>query len=374
VSDPQDELDPAALQPAQSLREAREGRYENHYRKWCEESYGIVELGPERFHPADILDALAVDAARRGRDEAKEALRTDVEEAACEQFPSAIAVPFHAFLYGSLDPRERLLRLRDSWEGLIHLLSAMALSECTSVGVAINGFRIRSSEANAFTACRARDLRTDSLALRIGLIEGVLNRCGELGITVELAKTVPIEEVSEIRRLNSIRNGFSHEGTKSEDQAKVIIEEAYPLLREVLVDLAPLGNVELFRLRQVKPGSPPTAEVERLNGHAQSRRVRPLPLDSASGAVALAAAPVDDLDRVLAKVGPRVIDLCPFFYALNDGTGHHTRVAFFKFKKDGKWTMEVVGESEPIERDEAPHEALMSRFYSLLSGGNDEHS
>jgi hypothetical protein len=368
-----DQLDSSPLQPAQSLRDLRAARYEAHYRKSCEEEHGIIKLGPEEFHPADILDALAKDAARRGRDEAQENLRTDAEEIACEQFPSPFAAPFHAFMYGSSDPLERLLRLRDSWEGLIHLLSALALSEFASVGVPINGFNIRNSEANSFAACKSKDLRTDSLALRIGLIEGVLLRATELSITLEVSKIVPREVVSEVRRLNAIRNGFSHTGTKSEQQAQVIIDEAHPLLRELLVDLSELAKVELFRLRQIKPGSPPIAEVERLMGHAQSRRLRQLDLDPASGPVALAAAPIEGLDRVLARLGPKVIDLCPYFYALNDSTGQRTRVAFFKFKKDSKWTMEVVAESELLERDQALHEAQMARFYALLGGGQSDN-
>ena len=374
ASGSQDDLDPSPLQPAQTLRVGREARYESHYRKWCEDSYGIIEIGSEQFHPADILDALAVDAARRGRNEAKETLRADTEEAACEQFPSPIAVPFHAFLYGSSNPLERLLRLRDTWEGLIHLLSALALSECASLAVPINGFKIRSSEANGFVACKSKDIRTDGLALRIGLIEGIFLRCSELGIALQVSRVLPLELVAEIRRLNTIRNGFSHALTKSEDQAQAIIDEAHPLLREVLVDLSALGDVELLRLRQIKPGSPSIAEVERMNGHAQSRRIRQLPLEPAFSPIALASAPIDGLDRVLAKIGPKLIDLSPFFYALNDSTGHRTRVAYFKSKKDGNWNMEVVGESEPVDRQEAPHEAQMARFYSLLGGGANEHT
>jgi len=366
-----DRLEPEALEPAKSLVDWRKEQDEARYRQSCEDAYGMVELGSEIIHPADILDALRADAARRGRDDASTSFRTELEEKVCERFPSPIAVPFNAFLHGSLDPLKRLLHLRDSWEGLIHLLSALALSECASTGSPINGFKVRTSEASAAVPCKLKDLRTDSLALRIGLMEAVLVRCSELSIELELSKLIPAGLLSEIRRLNTIRNGFSHEGAKSESQATLLIEEAYPLFREVLVDLSELGEIELFRLRQIKPGTPPVAEVELLTGHAQSKRVRPLSLEGATGAIALGAAPVDGIDRVLAKLGPKIIDLSPYFYAFDDSTGHRTRVAFFKSKKDGKWNLEVVGESVAVIRDEGPHEAQMARFYELLDGGEN---
>ena len=173
--------------------------------------------------------------------------------------------------------------------------------------------RAYASEVHHATPCKPKDLRTDSLAVKIGLFEGIFTRCNELGLRLEIASYIPDGLVTEIRRLNTIRNGFSHESAKSDAQAQLLIEEAYPLLREVFVDLADLGEVELVRLRNIKPGSPPAAEVERLVGHAQSKRVRSLPLLDNFASVALAATPVDGFDRVLAKIGPKLVDLCPYF-------------------------------------------------------------
>ena len=106
--------------------------------------------------------------------------------------------------------------------------------------------------------------------MRIGLIEGVLNRAHDLGVDLQIASLLPIDVLGEVRRLNVVRNSFSHESAKSEVQAKAIIEEAYPVFREVLLDLRELQSIDLIRIHSIQAGG--TAEIERLNGHAQSRR------------------------------------------------------------------------------------------------------
>ncbi len=64
-----DQLEADRLDPDQHLTERRKSRDEEDYRVWCESSYGMVEIGQEQFHPADVLETMAPDAARRGRDD-----------------------------------------------------------------------------------------------------------------------------------------------------------------------------------------------------------------------------------------------------------------------------------------------------------------
>ncbi|MCF5144399.1 hypothetical protein GIW41_15650 [Pseudomonas sp. PA-6-1D] len=363
LSDPAESL---SLTPAESLTEWRREKDEQRYRRWCEESFGMVEVGPEIIHPAEVLDACRADAARRGRDEVRASWRADVEDKVCERFPAPIAVPFNSFLHGSLDPLKRMLHMKDAWEGLIHLLAALTLAECASAGAAFGGFHVRNSEANTPKICSKGDLKTNSLALRIGLIEGALDRAQTLGLPLSMASIISRGLIQEIRRLNAVRNEFSHEAVKSDKQAEEIISDAYPLLREILVDLADLEQVELFRLRTIKLGSPPQAEAERLQGYAQGRRVKELPLDASSSLIAISATPIGTYDRVLASLGGGLVDLSPFFYAFEDVTGRRTHIGFFKFNKDGKWNLEIIGESKSVEDLDTPHEALMARFYDLL--------
>lgn len=362
-----DQLETDRLDPAQRLLDRRRIRDEEDYRLWCESTYGPVEVGQEVFHPADVLEKLAPDAARRGRADASSQIRADFEQSVCEQFPAPIAIPFHAFLEGPRAALTRLHRLRDTWESLVRLLAALALSEAASISTRITGLVIREGREQAWRRCKRRDLCSDKLAMRIGLIEGVLHRAEEMGIDLRIASLVSIDVCDEIRRLNVVRNGFSHEATKSEEQARQIIEDAYPVVREALLDLRDLQSVELLRIHALQPGS--QAEVERLTGHAQSRRIHYLALDADMASLAMSATSVDGMSRVLARLNGAALDLSPFLYAMDDDTGHRTQVLHFKCKKDNDWHMECVADSTTKKSVAMNHEELLSRFENIL----DQH-
>jgi hypothetical protein len=360
-----DSLDPEALTPSSSLLERRNSRDNSIYREWCEETHGAVTLGDETFHPADILDKLAPDAARRARIDALDRAYEDIEQVACERFPSIVAVPFQRFLEGPRAGITRLHRLRDTWESLVRLLAALALAEASTLAAGVF-LRIRESAAQALRECKRRDLYSDKLAIRIGLIEAVLRWANEARVSLNIAQVVPIDVLDEIRRMNSIRNGFSHEATKSDKQALQLIEEAYPTVRDLFLDLRDLQEVSLFRVKSMNPTGP-IAEIERLFGHSQNQRIADLPLDTETSAIVLGAGKVGGLDRVLARVGTRVIDLSPFIYAADDDSGHRTRLLEFKSRRDEKWHLECVSDSSMHAYDVSEHEQLLSKFSRLLN-------
>ena len=359
-----DQLEAERLDTDQRLTERRKSRDEEDYRVWCESSHGMVEIGQEQFHPADVLDTMAPDAARRGRDDWSAMIRTDLEQDVCEQFPAPIAVPFHSFLEGPRSSLARLHRLRDTWESLIRLLAALALSEAAAIATSLTPLVLRDGIGQGWRKCKRRDLLSDRLAVRIGLIEGVLHQAHELGVDLQVASWLPIDVLGEVRRLNAVRNGFSHASAKSEVQAKALIEEAYPVFREVLLDLRDMRSIELMRIHSIQAGG--KADVERLNGHAQSRRISEYALDADATGLVMSATPVDGMDRVFARVGGLTLDLSPFLYAADDDTGHRTSVWDFRFRKENEWHMECVADSTNKTSPAVPHEAGLVRFESLL--------
>ena len=366
MNDPlaRDQYEAERLDPDQHLLDQRRRRDEHDYRVWCESAYGMVELGQEVIHPADVLDKLAPDAARRGRDDASAQARTDLETAVCEQFPSPIAVPLYAFLEGPRPALTRLHRLRDTWESLVRLLAALALSEAVRSSTRIAPLVVREGKEQGWRECKRRDLWSEKLSVRIGLIEGVLHRAEQVGVDLQVSQLVQVDVFEEIRRLNAVRNGFSHEATKSEEQAKKIIDEAYPVVREVLLDLRDMQYIELLRVHTIQPGG--QAEVEKLMGHAQSRRIDELSLDADAASLAISAATVDGMSRVLARVSGLTLDLSPFLYAADDDTGHRTRVFHFKCKKGNDWLMECVADSTTKISAAPQHEGLLVRFEPLI--------
>lgn len=365
-----DKLDREPLEPSNSTRQRRSVRNDHIFRSWCEEAYGTVVLGDEEFHSADILDKLAPEIAKIGRKDAIDQATEDIERTVCERFPATVAIPFHRFLEGSREPLIRLHRLRDTWESLVRLLCALALAEASATKSLFTPLRIRESSAQAPRDCRRRDLTSDKLAVRIAITEAVLQRARESDITLGLGAMVPSDVIDEIRRLNSIRNGFSHEATKSDKQAAALIQDAYPAVRELLLDLRDLQDVRLFRVRQTRPGDPnPIAEIERLDGHSGNQRITDLQLGPNDSNVVMSATKVGGLDRVLARLGHKVIDTSPFLYATDDNTGHRTRLLEFKLKRASRWHLECVGDSSTETFDEGPHLCRLGRFYDLLSSG-----
>ena len=364
-----DQLEAEHPDPDQRLTERRKSRDEEDYRLWCESSHGMVEIGQEVFHPADVLETMAPDAARRGRDECSAMIRTDLERAVCEQFPAPIAVPFHSFLEGPPSSLNRLHRLRDTWESLIRLLTTLALSEAAVISTSLRPLIFRDGMDQAWRKCRRRDLLSEKLAVRVGLIEGVLHRAQELRIDLKISSLLPIDVLGEIRRLNVVRNSFSHAPAKSEAQAKEIIEEAHPLLREILLDLRDMKDIDLIRIHNIQAGG--KAYIERLNGHAQSLRISELDLDTDAAVLVMSATPVGEMNRVFARMGELTLDLSPFLYAADDDTGHRTSVWGFKIKKDKEWHMECVADSTTMTSPSEPHEGQLVRFESLLERGGE---
>ncbi|WP_218669534.1 hypothetical protein, partial [Burkholderia cenocepacia] len=119
-------------------------------------------------------------------------------------------------------------------------------------------------------------------------------------------------------------------------------------LHDVLVDCLFLADTQLVRLIKVTPGVPPYAEVDRLNGHSTARHVTDLELDADAQKVVMQSGKVGSYDRVLAKIRSQCLDLSPYFYACDDDSGHHTRIAFFKKRAADTCHLEVVGESLPL--------------------------
>ncbi len=143
-----------------------------------------------------------------------------------------------------------------------------------------------------------------------------------------------------------------------------IIDDAYPVLREVLLDLREMQSIELLRIHAIRPGG--QAEIEKLAGHAQSRRIHEAVLDADAASLAMAAAPVDGMSRVLARVSGLTLDVSPFLYAADDDTGHRTMVFQFKCKKADDWHMECAADSTTRISSAAQHDALLLPMDGLI--------
>lgn len=369
-SPPRDHTDPESMTPAEAMLQWRETRDADRYRQWCLETFdGYVTVGEHEFHPADVL-RLKDGVSAKSMEDCRVQLWAQDDDTICDQFPAPVAIPYHQALHGPREPSRRLTRLRDTWEGLINLLMAMVVAEVAAIGKGAPPVEV--IETASKRALKHKDLRSDRLSIRIGILEGILENWRSAGVRSVLADLIPPGLSSELRRLNSVRNGFSHLGTLSDAQAIRLLEESRPILHQVLVDCLFLADTQLIRLIKVSPGSPPSAEVDSLNGNSTARRVRDLHLDSDTQRVVMQSGKVGTFDRVLAKVQSRCLDLSPYFYACDDDSGHHTRIAFFKKRSGDLCHLEVVGESLELTSDAGLHVSEFARCEIAVVGSEGD--
>lgn len=366
VSDSRDQAELEPTTPAEALLQWRETRDADRYRQWCLDTLGgYVTIGEHEFHPADVL-RLKPGVTEKSIDDCRSQLWSQDDDTVCDQFPAPVAIPYHQAIHGPRESGRRLTRMRDAWEGLINVLAAMVVAEAAEIGIGAEPVEV--IETTSRRPLKRKDLRSDRLSIRIGILEGILESWRAAGVRSVLADLIPLGLPAELRRLNAVRNGFSHLGTLSDVQATRLVGESGPILHEVLVDCLFLADTQLVRLVKVAPGSPPTAEVDSLNGNSTARRIRDLVLDSDAQRVVMRSGKIGTYDRVLAIVRSRCIDLSPFFYACDDISGHHTRIAFFKKRTGDQCHLEVVGESVELKSEADLHVAEFARCESAVLG------
>lgn len=369
-SAPRDHAELESTTRAEPLLQWRETRNADRYRQWCLETFeGYVTVGEHEFHPADVL-RLKPGVTEKSTDECRSQLWAQDDDTICDQFPAPVAIPYHQVIHGPREPGRRLTRMRDTWEGLVNLLAAMVIAEVAAIGKGAASVEV--IEVASKRTLKDKDLRSDRLSTRIGLLEGILENWRSAGVPAVLADLIPPGLPAELRRLNSVRNGFSHLGTLSDAQAIRLVEESRPILHQVLVDCLFLAETQLVRLIKVSPGSPPSAEVDSLNGNSTARRVRDLHLDPDSQKVVMQSGKVGTFDRVLAKVRSRCLDLSPYFYACDDDSGHHTRIVFFKKRSADQCHLEVVGESLELTSEASLHLAEFTRCEIAVLGSTGD--
>jgi hypothetical protein len=286
-------------------------------------------IAGENFHPADILEKLAEETYRMARSDSDQRFLEEAEENATSSYPAPIALAFNSFLHGATSALARLGFMRDTWEAVVNVCYAVVLSECVHNNISLRDVIMRDGPNNNPRAMAKRDLRSDSIAVRLGCIEGTLVYMQHAGLNAHAATIVPIELIGEMRRLNDVRNGFSHEQTKSEQQAKKIIEDCKDDLLEVLADLNGLTEIDLFRFHGIATDQPNTLKVEMLNG-CSARRITSLSLNTTDIATCTSIASPGDFDPVFVSCRGSIYPACPYLYCQHDETGHQTRVLMLK--------------------------------------------
>lgn len=352
-----------------NLEPLRESRLDDAFRNELLDDVGEVVIGQSRFHPADVLHRMKPEEHDQARAESKFKRYDVLTEIVSESFPSPIARPFDSFVNGPREPLRRLFNMKDTWEGIIAVINCMVLAECAGKSVDLAGVLIRADDSSTPRLIQRRELLDWRIATRLGVVEGILIYAEHENIELASASVVPVGIISEMRRLNRIRNEFSHSQTRSDRQANQIIDECRQDLLDVLGDLEELTSVEMFRIDQICPNGNGKLEVENLAGYAGARRIREIAATPDQITQYLSAPPVQNFDRVLIKIGPEIYDASPFFYCSDDVSGHRTRLLFFRQHKSSerKIAFEVIADGETCEEPDYDFIRDIDRIKGLVA-------
>jgi len=353
---------------SQRLRAYREARREEFFHSELLGDSGEICILGEQFHPAHILKELAEETYRVARSESDDRYLEEVSDAVTESYPTPIALAYDAFLHGSTHALTRLGHMRDTWEALVNICFSVVVAEAAARNIKLHDVIVRDGPTNNPRPLKKRDLKSDSIAVRLGCIEGVLVYLRLSGMEAHADKIVPVEVVEEMRRLNDIRNGFSHEQTKSERQAAEIIEDCQNDLLQVLADLNGLSEIELYRVHGVSNSQPGTLETERLNGSNMVRRISQLRVDASDLTLCTSTAKPGDLDPIFVRCGSLMYLASPYLYCAHDETGHQTRVLMLKriLFAEAKVKFEISGHAVPTEIDLSRVQSEVERVEGLL--------
>jgi hypothetical protein len=211
---------------------------------------------------------------------------------------------------------------------------AMVVGEYRCLGLSMEGTNIKMSH-----------ILSDSLSAKLLVVEQLLQKSNEGKCKLESSKIIPLDVIGNIRNLNQVRNGFSHQAAKSEDQAARIFSDHFEEVFDILQKLQGLKDVTLMRFFNAESDAlKPRFEI--FTGHAMSRTIHEIPLTCEQHTDCIRYL---NIDSILLKINYRIYDLKPFIYFLRDDIGHNIKLCFYKKKMgeetDQQFIYEIIRES-----------------------------
>jgi|SRR5579864_25887 len=209
------------------------------YNQWLDERYleesETLDILGFQPRPSLVLYSLSQDTYQAAFDDFKREWEEELKDFVFEEFPSPIAHYFYRFENGYENALQRLHFLRDTWEAVVDILHAFAISECSFRAIPLP------------TPIAFAHFLSDSVAQRLQNVERILSHARDYGIALGISKVVSPSMLAMMRELNQTRNGFSHSAAQSELQAQAWIGESYEEVLEMLDGLRPLSGIEIVR-------------------------------------------------------------------------------------------------------------------------------
>lgn len=332
------------------------------YNDWIDGRYaeqsGTLSILSFQPRPSLVLYSLSQDTYQAGFDDFQLQRQEDLKQLVFEDFPSPIAHYFYRFENGYENELQRLYLLRDTWEALIDVLHAMAVSE------------IRFKKIPLVEPILFSDFFSDKVNQRLQNVERIMGHAINQGISLGISKIVPIATLATMRELNQTRNGFSHIAAQSELQARTWIGECYEDVIDVLDELRGLADTEILRYMGQVDGN--TLRCEVFSGHGFTRTIRNIVLTADQ---VRESQRYFQLGQVLVSYSECIFGLRPLVYYREDTSGHATKLCMFR-KAFGntpnrRVEYEVVGEAIRSNEDRNTFKTELDELRNLFGLGPD---
>ena len=144
------------------------------YNEWVDDQYaeqsGTLDVLGFQPRPSFVLFSLSQDTYQAAFDDFQQQWQEELKEVVFNDFPSPIAHYFYRFENGYENDLQRLHLLRDTWEAMVDVLHAIAVSECRFLSLSL-------TDPIAF-----KDCLSDSVAQRLLNIERIIMHAQVQGV------------------------------------------------------------------------------------------------------------------------------------------------------------------------------------------------
>lgn len=328
------------------------------FNNWLDEEYGGLEVTDDnRYYfyktASEILfytdNDLYWEIYNLQSQIKQEVLVTEV----IDSYPTPIAFYMYQVVKGYENHGQRLRYLRDIWESLTYLLYAIVLGEAISIRLPLGNNSLNMDK-----------ILSDKISTRLNVIDTILTIAKEKRIEFVSAHLIPDELIPNIKKLNRVRNEFSHNFTEDELRARETFQKYVGDVYTLLAKAAELSRVSIFRLgKDIEDYSKPRCLIFKGGNLHSSYDEINLEAEQISFAV---NQKVLHRKNILAIVENRLFSLSPFLY-FKEGEGP-TRPCFYKQKVSGnKYSYAVTGQSEPTDFPRAIFQDQLDVLRTLLN-------
>ena len=221
------------------------------YQKYCDEfdSYideiGEITIGSNfSMPPSQILVEMDETAYQEQLVEYVNRKKEDYPQVVYDSFPAPIAYFYHQTGRAYDNEQHRLQLLKSTWESLIYILYGLVFGEVNYKRFPLNNIRIFN---NKKIKQDHRGMMSDKLGWKVEAMQKIIEYDQQNRNELQISSCINTDTFEVIKELNQARNSFSHRAALSEQEAQGRFEELYPIVSDLIFELAFLENVSLLR-------------------------------------------------------------------------------------------------------------------------------